>query len=208
MKTSERVLRALCSSVLICRHSDAEGFEYLSDVDNADFVKETLSRFALRLTMTSRNSAFFAAEQEGSKEAEVALASDVRAWVHEYEQNKMFADLIASTEPGSFRLEPGQRIAADKIIAAAANNPAVVDLITAMNTNMGLKSKAHADAIIIILDKFSDRGFIKAINAKARVYIVTGQADRFWDIAEEFVNRIPEIREKVEELTTSQGELF
>lgn len=209
MKTSEMTIRTLVAGGLICRYATATSFAYLSEPENEAYVQETLDRMGLRLAMTSEKSAFFAAERQGTPEAVTALNAEVNGWVSKYQQISLFAELVSAVKPGAFRLSPGDHIKADEFIAAATRNPAIgrkADAVLSF-TKKGIKTQ-EADKILAVIDHFLAEGLLTPINAKTRFYAVTGMADRFWDIGENFISSIPGKSDEVEAMTAVQKDLF
>lgn len=204
----DHAINSLLAGSVICRYTDREGYEYLSQENSMEDANRFLGRIGKRVVSPSGGGAFFLVPTDlgAVKKAEITalhkkVLSEVRPVLG-------FMDLCMSAMRTDSTLRPGDQINVSVIMAAIDTENKLrsdlQDLISILARAGGATDRERLESVITRLESW---GYIKSENAEREIYCATGMIDVFHDTVAFFIEHTPGAREYID-AQENQGDLF
>lgn len=210
MNMATKISRDLVSGQVICRESNPDGFNWLSDPDGLDSALHVLAPLGLRIVTTSSQAGFYAAEEDDDRAGQ-QLRNSADRLALESERIEGFRSFLLDVFPDAEPLRCGSEINASEILDAVNASNTLVESLTQLTASMNMTSNTTAKRVSNLLGNLAREGYLKCINQKTEQYRATARFDRAWDVCEYLVSMRPGAAEAVEAATRGddgQGDLF
>lgn len=204
----EQAINRLLSGAVICRHTDRDSFEFLSQEIQLEEANRYLARIGKVIRSTSQGGTFFLVHADPTAAPRSEVQSLHRKILAEMRPVLGFVDLCMSASSSDAALHPGDIINAATIVAVIdADNKLRSDLqelVAQMPRATGTTTRERFDCVLTRLIYWD---YLTLENAEREIYRATGKIDLFHDYLAFFIEHTPGAQEFVE-AQDEQGELF
>ncbi|NOT84156.1 MAG: hypothetical protein HOP02_05080 [Methylococcaceae bacterium] len=205
----EALVKRLLQGEFICEISDAAGFKFLQNPENAADVDTFLTRLDYRLSSTQNQMAFFAGYRTLDKNARSDIGKVFQQFRVELLPVVEWLDMMMSCLNQDTALSPGDTLRFTSLLDVIEHNQAQADRLQTFAKYKDFTSnddsvKGRLEKLLSTLQKW---GYLTLANKDMLIYQVTGKLDYFYQ-ALQFIQEHEQIPIEQGENDAIQESLF